>query len=157
SHTYTTHNHTLSLHDALPIFTKSRARRTTDNALVESKNAAVVRKHLGYGHIPARCAKALNDFNQNVLSPYLNYHRPCLFAQEHIDAKGKVRKTYPAAKVATPYEKLKSLPNAARYLKDSISFAQLDAVAYKISDNGAARRLNDAKIELFKSINQTQN
>ena len=138
-------------------FTKSRARRTTDNALVESKNAAVVRKHLGYGHIPARCAKALNDFNQNVLSPYLNYHRPCLFAQEHIDAKGKVRKTYPAAKVATPYEKLKSLPNAARYLKDSISFAQLDAVAYKISDNGAARRLNDAKIELFKSINQTQN
>src|SRR5699024_7627147 len=68
-------------------FTKSRARPTTDNALVESKNAAVVRKHLGYGHIPADHAETLNHFNQNVLSPYLNYHRPCLFAQEHIDAK----------------------------------------------------------------------
>ena len=34
-------------------FTKSRARRCTDNALVESKNGSVVRKHLGHGHIPA--------------------------------------------------------------------------------------------------------
>lgn len=33
-------------------FTKSRARHTNDNALVESKTAAVVRKHLGYAHIP---------------------------------------------------------------------------------------------------------
>lgn len=110
-------------------FTKSRARHTTGNALVESKNAAVVRKHLGYGHIPAARAKALNHFNQNVLSPYLNYHRPCLFALEHVDAKGKIRKTYPAEKVATPYEKLKSLPNAAAYLKAGVSFEQLDATA----------------------------
>ncbi|HLQ85352.1 MAG TPA: hypothetical protein VK110_04295 [Salinisphaeraceae bacterium] len=63
-------------------FTKSRAQQSTGNALVESKNAAVVRKHLGYGHIPAHCARALNDFNQNVLSLYLNFHRPCLFAKE---------------------------------------------------------------------------
>lgn len=73
-------------------FTKSRARQTTDNALVESKNAAVVRKHWGYGHSPAHCAEALNDFNQNGLSPHLNYPRPCLFAQECTDAKGKIRK-----------------------------------------------------------------
>lgn len=137
-------------------FTKSRARQTTDNALVESKNAAVVRKHLGYGHIPAHCAEALNHFNQHVLSPYLNYHRPCLFAQAHIDAKGKIRKTYPANKVATPYEKLKSLPNAPSYLKGGVDFQQLDAAAYKISDNEAARQLEDAKTELFKSINQAR-
>jgi hypothetical protein len=40
-------------------FTKSRAYRTTDNALVESKNGAVVRKQIGYGPIasstPKRC------------------------------------------------------------------------------------------------------
>lgn len=137
-------------------FTKSRARQTTDNALVESKNAAVVRKHLGYGHIPARFAEALNDFNQNVLSPYLNYHRPCLFAREYVDAKGKTRKTYPAEAIATPYEKLKSLPHASSYLKDGIDFEQLDAIAYQISDNEAARQLNEAKAELFKSINQAQ-
>lgn len=137
-------------------FTKSRARQTTDNALVESKNAAVVRKHFGYGHIPADCAKALNDFNQYVLSPYLNYHRPSLFAVEHVDANGKVRKTYPADEVKTPYEKLKSLPEAAAYLKAGIDFETLDAQAQQISDNEAARQMNDAKTELFQTFNQTR-
>lgn len=33
-------------------FTKSRPRHSNDNALAESKNGAVVRKHLGYAHIP---------------------------------------------------------------------------------------------------------
>lgn len=137
-------------------FTKSRARQTTDNALVESKNAAVVRKHLGTGHIPARFAEAVNDFAQRVLSPYLNYHRPCLFAREHVDAKGKVRKTYPYELIKTPYEKLKSLPNASVYLKDSVDFEQLDAIAYSVSDNEAARRLNTARTQLFESINKAQ-
>jgi transposase InsO family protein len=35
-------------------FTKSRARQTNDNALVESKNGAVVRKLFGHAHIPQR-------------------------------------------------------------------------------------------------------
>jgi hypothetical protein len=137
-------------------FTKSRARQTTDNALVESKNAAIVRKHLGHGHIPAHFAEALDDFNQNVLSPYLNYHRPCLFATEHVDTKGKIRKTYPAHLIATPYEKLKSLPEATRYLKPGVDFDALDALAYRMSDNEAARQLNKARAELFQSINQTR-
>lgn len=137
-------------------FTKSRARQTTDNALVESKNAAVVRKHLGTGHIPAAWAESVNAFTQNVLSPYLNYHRPCLFARDHVDAKGKVRKTYPDADIATPYERLKSLPDAASHLKNGVDFEQLDAVAYQMSDNEAARQLNAARSKLFKSINQAQ-
>lgn len=32
--------------------TKSRSWQINDNALVESKNASTVRKHLGYSHIP---------------------------------------------------------------------------------------------------------
>ncbi len=56
----------------------------------------------------------------------------------------------------TPYEKLKSLPNADQYLKPEISFEQLDAIAYEISDNEAARQLNQARAELFLSINNTQ-
>ena len=32
--------------------TKSRSRQGNDNALAESKNASVVRKHMGYAHIP---------------------------------------------------------------------------------------------------------
>lgn len=33
-------------------FTKSRPRKTNDQALVEGKNGSVVRKQMGYAHIP---------------------------------------------------------------------------------------------------------
>ena len=52
----------------------------------------------------------------------------------------------------TPYEKLKSLDNAKDYLKESLSFEQLDKHAYKISDNNAADKMNLAKKQLFKQI-----
>jgi hypothetical protein len=93
-------------------FTKSRARQTNDHALVESKNGSVVRKHLGYAHIPGRFAAKVNDFAQNVLSPYLNFHRPCFFPTEHLDSKGRLRKRYPYEQMMTPYDKLKTLPDA---------------------------------------------
>lgn len=54
----------------------------------------MVRKHLGYGHIPARFAGEVNAFSQQVLSPYLNHHGPWYFPTEAIDAKGRIRKYY---------------------------------------------------------------
>ena len=133
-------------------FTKSRPRRSNDNALVETKNGSVIRKHLGHGHIPNRYAERVDAFTQHVLSPYLNFHRPCLFPVEEVDAKGRVRKRYPHANVMTPYEKLKSLPDAAACLKPGTSFDELDAIATGISDNAAARALNQARDRLFASI-----
>ena len=138
-------------------FTKSRARKTNDNALVESKNGSVVRKHLGYAHIPARFARQVNHFTQAVLSPYLNFHRPCFFPTEEIDARGRLRKRYRYDQMMTPYEKLKSLPDAGQYLKPGVTFEQLDDIALAMSDNEAARRLNEARAELFRNINKTQN
>lgn len=138
-------------------FTKSRARRSNDNALVESKNGSVVRKHLGYAHIPGCVAKKVNAFTQGVLSPYLNFHRPCFFPTEEVDAKGRIRKRYHYEAMMTPYDKLKSLPDAAQYLKPGLTFEQLDAIAYAISDNDAARRLNQDRAELFRYINKAQN
>ena len=137
-------------------FTKSRARHTNDNALVESKNGSVVRKHLGYSHIPGRCAAPVNHFAQNVLSPYLNFHRPCFFPTEAVDARGRLRKHYRYEDMMTPYDKLKSLPDAHQYLKPGTTFQQLDALASAMSDNEAARQLNQTRAELFRSINKTQ-
>ncbi len=137
-------------------FTKSRARRTNDNALAESENGSFIRKHLGYSHIPGRCAEQVNDFAKGVLSPYLNFHRPCFFPTKAIDAKGRLRKRHPYATMTTPYEKLKSLPEAAQYLKPGVTFDDLDALAYAISDHEAARRLNEARATLFRSINPAQ-
>jgi hypothetical protein len=54
----------------------------------------------------------------------------------------------------TPYEKLKSLNQATEYLKKPLSFEQLDKVVYGISDNKAADKMNLAKKQLFKQINE---
>lgn len=136
--------------------TKSRSRQTNDNALVESKNGTVVRKHMGYEHIPGRYAQQVNEFTVNVLSPYLNYHRPCFFPEEVVDAKGRRKKRYPYANLMTPYDKFKSLPKASKYLKPGISFEQLDDIAMQYSDNEAARRLNKARDRLFREINKSR-
>lgn len=138
-------------------FTKSRARRSNDNALVESKNGSIVRKHLGYSHIPGRYASRVNDFTLNVLSPYLNFHRPCFFPEEVVDDKGRITKRYRYEHLMTPFEKLKSLLNAESFLKPNITFQTLDEIAMKQSDNEAARQLNQARKELFQSINSSQN
>jgi hypothetical protein len=132
--------------------TKSRSRHSNDNAQAESKNGAIVRKHLGYSHIPQRFAAPVNDFCRDHLNPYINFHRPCLFAETITDAKGRQRKRYPYKLMMTPYEKLKSLPQADQFLKPGIDFEQLNTVATAMSDNEAAERLNDARALLFKTI-----
>ena len=132
--------------------TKSRSRHSNDNAQAESKNGAIVRKHLGYSHIPQRFAAPVNDFCRDHLNPYINFHRPCLFAETITDAKGRQRKRYPYTLMMTPYEKLKSLPSADQFLKPGIHFDQLDAHANAMSDNEAAERLNNARAILFKMI-----
>lgn len=132
--------------------TKSRSRHSNDNAQAESKNGAIVRKHLGYSHIPQRFATPVNEFCRDYLNPYINFHRPCLFAETIADAKGRQRKRYPYKLMMTPYEKLKSLPLAEQFLKPGISFQQLDAHASAMSDNEAAVRLNNARAILFKTI-----
>ena len=106
--------------------TKSRPRHCNDNALAESKNASVVRKHLGHGHIPRHFAPVVNEFTQRALSPFLNYHRPCLFPTDTLDAKGRVTKRYRDRDVMTPYDKLKSLDHAERFLKSGVTFDQLE-------------------------------
>jgi transposase InsO family protein len=138
--------------------TKSRARHSNDNAQAESKNGAIIRKHLGYSHIPQRFAGLVNGFCHDHLNTYINFHRPCLFAQTIIDAKGRSRKRYPYKLMMTPYEKLKSLDRSEQFLKPGITFKQLDALAGSMSDNEAALRLNNARALLFKTIfNRSKN
>jgi transposase InsO family protein len=132
--------------------TKSRPRHSNDNALAESKNGSVIRKHFGYDHIPGKWAPQLNEFHREHFNPYLNFHRPCLFPIPHIDNKGRMKKRYPYKEMKTPYDKLKSLPEASTFLKPAITFEQLDAIALAMTDNEAARRMNEAKRKLFNAI-----
>ena len=91
-------------------------------------------------------------FCSDHLNPYINFHRPCLFAETITDAKGRSRKRYPYKLMMTPYEKLKSLDSAEQFLKSGITFQQLDVQAYAMSDNEAAQQMNDARAILFKTI-----
>ncbi|MFQ3245800.1 MAG: transposase InsO family protein [Arenicella sp.] len=136
--------------------TKSRARQSNDNALAESKNAAIVRKTFGYSHIDQGWSAELNIFNRDYLNPFINYHRPCYYPTIITDEKGKQRKKYRYDKMMTPYEKLKSLDQAKDYLKQDISFEQMDKEAYKMSDNDFADQMNLAKKRLFKQITEQE-
>jgi transposase InsO family protein len=133
-------------------FTKSRANRSQDNALVEGKNGAVIRKLIGYGHIAGEHAETLQGFYTAHLNGYLNFHRPCGFATVSYDERGKRRRHYKAEDYATPYEKLKSLPGAAGYLKESVSFAWLDQQASRMSDTECAKKMAAAKAGVLRKV-----
>jgi len=135
-------------------FTKSRPRHSNDNALAEGKNAAVVRKVFGYSHIPQHYAGLLNEFNQAALNPYVNYHRPCLYPTVLIDDKGKQKKKYEYKNMMTPYDKFKSLKNAWQYLKDGLTFKELDDISKSMTDNEAADFLQQQRALLFKHIHE---
>jgi hypothetical protein len=132
-------------------FTKSRPNRSQDNALVEGKNGAVIRKHIGYGHIPGQYAEPMQKFYTAHFNPYLNYHRPCGFATVTVNARGKRQRRYKPTDYATPYEKLKSLPEVEQYLKPGVGFTRLDQVAKTMSDTDSARKMGAAKSKLLRS------
>jgi hypothetical protein len=133
--------------------TKSRPRRSGDNGLVETKNAAIVRKHIGWGHISPAQAAPLNQFYTGFLNPYVNYHRPAAQAEVHIDAKGRKRRIYKLWR--TPLETLLALDRPQQYLRPGLSVAALKRVAAAMSDTEAARRMQQAKNHMFEEIRRS--
>jgi hypothetical protein len=138
-------------------FTRSRPRHTNDNALAESKNGSVIRKQFGYAHIAQRFATEMNTFCRDYLNPYINYHRPCYFALDEIDAKGKIRKRYPQQLIMTPFDKLKSLASQGLNLQPGTTLDSMTLQALQMTDNQAAKALTDARTKLFRSIHRRSN
>ena len=134
--------------------TKSRPRRSNDNGLVESKNGAVVRKHMGYTHIAAPHAAEIASFYQNHLNPYLNFHRPCGVPELVVNAKGKEKRVY--RWYATPWEILRQLPDVASYLKPEWTIAELEKQAHAKSDMQAAEEMQAAKRKLFAGFEEAR-
>lgn len=130
--------------------TKSRPRKSNDNALVEGKNGAVIRKHMGYAHIPRQHASAINTFYQTHFNTYVNFHRPSGYATTIVTANGKEKKVYQLYE--TPYAHLKALPEAATSLKPGVTFKELDQLAQSMSDLECATLMQEAKYNLFKSF-----
>ena len=127
--------------------TKSRARRSNDNALAEGKNAAVIRKNMGRMHIPKKHADAINAFYRAYLNPFLRSHRFCAFPDEEMDAKGKIVKKYRT--YMTPVQKLLSMSEVEKYLKGGITKESLLAEATRQTHLEAAQDMQRAKQKLF--------
>ena len=138
-------------------FTKSRPRRSNDNALVESKNGSVVRKLYGYTHVPQQYAADFTELNRDQVYRYVNFHRPCYFASTAIDHKGREHKKYRYDDMMTPYEKFRSLPRPSQYLKAGTTLKQLNAFANEMTDNEAAEQMNSARDCLFKQLHARLN
>ena len=147
-------NHTVAklLNKLLVEQTKSRPRHSNDNGLAESKNGAVVRRHMGWGHIAAPHAEAITAFYQQHFNPYLNFHRPCGVPERVVSTKGKVKKIY--RWYATPWEVLRQSPGIAGYLKPGVTIQDLDRQARAKSDTDAAMEMQQAKRKLFAGFQQ---
>lgn len=128
--------------------TKSRARHSNDNALVEGKNAAIVRKNMGYMHIPKKHALLINEFLRKYLNPHLNFHRHCAFAEDQIDEKGKIKKKY--KDYLTPCQKLLSIENID--FVPGITRELLETESKRLTHFESAKKLQEEKLKLFKQI-----
>ena len=129
--------------------TKSRAHHTGDNGLVESKNGAIIRKHIG-GHIDAQHAEAMNQFHREQLNPYINFHRPCAIPKVLTGTNGKRRRVY--LRWATPFETFREIPQCEKLLRPQVSLAELDRFAQSQSDTEAALAMQRAKRKLLQKV-----
>jgi hypothetical protein len=102
--------------------TKSRPRNSNDNALVEFKNGAVIRKHIGYGYIAATHAEDIHRFYTHYFNAYLSFHRPCGQPERIVDERGK----------------------------ENFSVETLDRIANGRSDTESAMSMQEAKRKLYR-------
>jgi hypothetical protein len=130
--------------------TKSRPRHSGDNALVESKNGAVIRKHLGWTHIASQHAEAVNQFHRQYLNPYLNFHRPCGIPELRALPRGKIKRVY--RRWETPWEILRGLPDWETSLRPEANADELHRQAFSQSDTDAAVAMQQAKRDLFRQL-----
>jgi hypothetical protein len=130
--------------------TKSRSRKTNDNALVEGKNGAVIRKHIGYHHIPKKHAKEINEFYREYFIPHINFHRHCAYVTEYTDSRGKVKKVYET--YMTPCQKLLSIEKVEQYLKSDVTKQSLTQEQMKLSHVESAEKIQAAKAKLFNRM-----
>lgn len=132
--------------------TKSRPRRSNDNALIECKNGAVIRKWMGYSYIPQKHADKINPFYKDYFNIYLNYYRPSIFPEIYVSKKHKETKLYKYDNTMTPFVKLKSIPNYERYLKKSFSIVDMESLVNHHSVNEFTERMVNAQNRLFDAI-----
>jgi hypothetical protein len=145
------------------IFTRSRPYRKNDQAWIEQKNGAVIRRFVGHARYSGPVAgQTLANLYEN-LRLYVNFFQPSfkLLRKHRVD--GKVQKTY--AKPATPCDRLIAHPGVPEAVKDLLcqQRAKLDPMVLlhqirlaqsalvSLSSSGAVTEDQDRELEQFLS------
>ena len=130
--------------------TKSRSGRCNDNALIESKNGSVVRKHMGHWHIPKYEARKFNSFYRDCFNEFLCFHRMCMFPTTVTTDVGKRKKIYEI--IMTPAQKLLSIPHVEQYLKEGVTIQSIKERMHRMSHVESAKEMDEKKKKLFENI-----
>ena len=117
---------------------------------MESKNGAIVGKHMGFSHIAALHAEAVDRFYREHLNPYINFHRPCAVAEVVEEPNGKRRRVYRPC--AAPLEIFTQIPDCESFLRTGVSLAEPGSIALKHSDTDAAIAMQQAQKRLLSGI-----
>jgi len=116
-------------------FTRSRPDRKNDNAFIEQKNGARVRRWVGFGRYDTlEQINLINDLYRNELRLYTNFFLPVMkiVSKEKIN-NSLCRKKYDRAK--TPYRRLLASPQISQEKKDELTklYLSLNPVELKRS------------------------
>ena len=108
--------------------TRSRAYKKNDQAWVEQKNGAIVRRLVGYGRLSG--AEATKTLAQLYASSrlYINFFQPSFKLKSKTRDGARVKKAYHPP--ATPYDRLVAHPAVAPAIKEKLAaqFRTLDPV-----------------------------
>jgi len=107
---------------------------------------------MGHWHIPQSETTKIQSFYKETFNGYLNFHRPCGFATETVDDKGKTKKEY--NDYLTPFEKLQTLTKPEQFLKKGVTMESLKEVEQRRSDTESAKLMQEKKIVLFRSFSK---
>ena len=126
--------------------TRSRAYRKNDQAWIEQKNGAVIRKMVGYGRLeglePAAALARLHD----VARLYVNYFQPSFKLKSKTREGAKVNKKYHVP--ATPADRLLASDRVSVACKQQLRevFAALDPVVLLRQIREAQSRLSSLEV-----------
>ena len=109
--------------------TRSRAYRKNDQAFVEQKNGAVVRRLMGYGRFDGVETARVMTRLYAAARLYINFFQPSFKLKEKRREGAKIIKRYHAP--ATPYERALAHPDVDAAIKDRLRgmYRTLDPVA----------------------------